>query len=262
MNQAENQQGFFIPDKSQLKRSCQDRQQHQTTLGNSYGYLNKMAVNKKRLYIPINNLTISNLIVGQDDVCELDGESISEVIIVGRTTNIHLDTMKTIIEINDNTGTSKAIFMNKDQQTPNPALKDFKYKVFKDTKVIMSNYIKEIDQFDEITNHHLQQFYASQMRMNGMIKNLQVKQSFHSQEKSIKSEFDKNKKCYEIDSVCQDILTLLEEMQMTRKFMSKNDVLMMLGKRYQPIEIEHGIQRLIGTQKISITQNKEILTLI
>ena len=45
-----------------------------------------------------------------DDVCEIDGEPVQDIIIVGRVINKYEEPMRTLFEINDNSGTFKVIF--------------------------------------------------------------------------------------------------------------------------------------------------------
>ena len=47
---------------------------------------------------------------GADDVCEIDGESINDIIVVGRVIECLEEPMRRIFEINDNTGTFRVIF--------------------------------------------------------------------------------------------------------------------------------------------------------
>jgi len=53
-------------------------------------------------------ITESNLL--PDDVCEIDGQPINDVILVGRLTSEHEEAMRKNFEINDNTGSHKITF--------------------------------------------------------------------------------------------------------------------------------------------------------
>ena len=82
-----------------------------------------------------------------DDVCEIDGDTINEVrvqfllissltyfsvnfqiIIVGRVTDKQEEPMRTLFEINDNTGSFKVIFYQKGENEVPIALKNFEYQ--------------------------------------------------------------------------------------------------------------------------------------
>ena len=82
------------------------------------------------------------------------------------------ETMRTIYELNDNTASHKVIFYRKGDTEIPKALKDFEYKentwvkvrgsvrVFKEETAVIGNFISQIVQHDEITNHFLQIFLA------------------------------------------------------------------------------------------------------
>ena len=73
-----------------------------------------------------------------DDVCEIEGEPINDVslvyfltvqiIIVGRVIDRKEEPMRTLFEINDNTGSFKVIFYQKGENEIPSALKNFNYE--------------------------------------------------------------------------------------------------------------------------------------
>ncbi len=63
-----------------------------------------------------------------DDVCEIDGEAINDIIIVGRVVSKQEEPMRTLFEINDNTGSFKVIFYQKGENEVPMALKNFHYE--------------------------------------------------------------------------------------------------------------------------------------
>ena len=122
-----------------------------------------------------NNLTLKAIVdapVMPDDSLELDGQSISEVVIVGRMISRSEEQMKVQFEINDGTGTLKVLFYQKDATSLPTALKNFEYKqnayvkifgnvrVFKEEKAIVGTHIKRITDFKEVTNHLLNVFVS------------------------------------------------------------------------------------------------------
>ena len=80
--------------------------------------------------------------------------------------------MRVVFELNDNTGTIKIIFYQKDQGQLPTALRNFGYKqfmyakifgtirVYKEEKAIVGTHIRAIEKFEEVTNHFLQTFVA------------------------------------------------------------------------------------------------------
>jgi hypothetical protein len=89
--------------------------------------------------------------------------------------------MRIIFDLNDNTGTCKVIFYQKDQDQLPTALRNFEYKqymyvkifgsvrVYKEEKAIVGTHIRPIEKFEEITNHFLQTFVAHQIRTQGVL---------------------------------------------------------------------------------------------
>lgn len=116
-----------------------------------------------------------------DDVCEIDGEAIQDIIIVGRVVSKQEEPMRTLFEINDNTGIFRVIFYQKGENEVPSALKDFDQenlhnvkvygtiRVFKEEKAIVGTHIKRVDKFDEVTNHLLQVFVAHCIRKKGVL---------------------------------------------------------------------------------------------
>ena len=86
-----------------------------------------------------------------------------------------------VFEINDNTGTSKIIFYQKDESQLPSALRNFEYKqfmyakvfgtvrVYKEEKAIVGTHIRKVEKFEEVTNHFLQVFVAHQIRTKGVL---------------------------------------------------------------------------------------------
>lgn len=80
--------------------------------------------------------------------------------------------MRVIFEVNDNTGSFKVIFYQKDANSLPTALKNFHYerfgyvkifgniRVYKEEKAIVGTHIRSLAKFDELTNHFLQTFVA------------------------------------------------------------------------------------------------------
>jgi len=89
--------------------------------------------------------------------------------------------MRTLFEINDNTGSFKVIFYQKGENEVPVALKNFNYehlmyvkvygtiRVFKEEKAIVGTHIKKIEKFDEVTNHLLQVYVAHCIRKKGVL---------------------------------------------------------------------------------------------
>lgn len=110
----------------------------------------------------------------------------ADIIIVGRVTAKHDETMRTLLEINDNSGSFKVIFYQKGENEVPIALKNFEYqqfmyvkvfgtiRVFKEEKAIVGTHIKKIEKFDEVTNHMLNVFVAHCIRKKGILTNREL----------------------------------------------------------------------------------------
>ncbi len=110
--------------------------------------------------------------IGPDDNLELDGHSVSEIIVIARLLSRTEEQMRIIFEIHDSTASFKVIFYQKDVNSVPTALKGFEYKaqtyvkifgnirVYKEEKAIVGNYIKGITQMNETTNHFLNVFVS------------------------------------------------------------------------------------------------------
>jgi RPA family protein len=83
---------------------------------------------KNRVFAPVTMKMIQEASPRPDDVCEIDGEAINDIIIVGRVITKQEEPMRTLFEINDNTGTFKVIFYQKGENEVPMALKNFHYE--------------------------------------------------------------------------------------------------------------------------------------
>lgn len=119
--------------------------------------------------------------MGPEDNLEVDGQNISEVIIVGRAIARSEEQMRIQFEVNDGTATFKVIFYQKDANSVPVALKSFEYKpqsyvkvfgnvrVYKEEKAIVGTFIKRITDFKEVTNHFLNVFVCQKIRQQGIL---------------------------------------------------------------------------------------------
>jgi len=114
-----------------------------------------------------------------EDIFELDGVQVNEIVIVGRLINQVIQGPRVILEITDDTATCKIIFYKKDSGQPS-ALKDFQYLPNKYVKIygrangnnerfVIANSIHELKTFNEITQHFLSVFVMDQYRKKGAL---------------------------------------------------------------------------------------------
>jgi len=147
--------------------------------GNHY---NQQQMRRSKVFTPVTLRMVYMAQPRPDDVCEFDGDPISDVILVGRLLRLIEEPMRTQFEINDTTGSYHVLFYHKSENQVPTALRTFDYerfsyvklfgniRVFKDDRVIIGTYIKRVDKLEEITNHFLSVFVAHQIRKKGVLK--------------------------------------------------------------------------------------------
>lgn len=155
---------------------------------------------------------IKDCAVGENDIFELDGETYSEVIFVGRALTMDEHPTRTTFDINDNSGVIKVTFYHRSENNPPKCLQDLDYeegcyvkifgnlRCFKDVRAVVGTSISKIKDFDELTNHWLQIFIAESVRKHGVLSTSETAQGTSSgplsQEevrKLVKGVFDKFK---------------------------------------------------------------------
>jgi RNase P/RNase MRP subunit p29 len=128
---------------------------------------------------------IENCVPGPNDVCEIDGENINEVCILGRVTDIAQENMRHMVGLEDSTGQTVVTFYNKGDQNVPQALANFEFRegegqwvrvygfirVFNDQKSIVGINLQQITKMDEITNHFLKVFVSHNVRHKGVLDN-------------------------------------------------------------------------------------------
>lgn len=137
---------------------------------------------KTRMFIPVTIKMINDASPRPDDVFEIDGAPMNEVIITGRIIGRQEQPTRTTYEINDNTGVFSIVFYHRDEHQTPTALKNFEYeqfcyvkvygsiRVFKEQKAIVGTHISRVSDYDEVTNHFLQVFISHCVRKKGVLK--------------------------------------------------------------------------------------------
>jgi hypothetical protein len=152
---------------------------------------NNQPKRKQRLNVPATMLMLQEAPVGIDDTVELDGEQVTDVVVVGRVVGIDHQAMRTVFDINDNTACNKVIFYKKGTDEVPTSLKGFvereniyvkihgTVRVFKEERAIVGIRIQEVTDHNEITNHLLQVCVAHQARVKGTLSTDQLKNPAH-----------------------------------------------------------------------------------
>lgn len=138
---------------------------------------------KTKMFVPVTLKMLHKCSVTQDDNFEIEGETIQDVIIVGRLLTRDEQPTRTTFDINDNTGVFRVTFYNREENVLPKCLQNLDYepdcyvkifgsiRIFKDNKAIVGTHITRITDFDELTNHFLQVFTASCVRRKGLLSN-------------------------------------------------------------------------------------------
>lgn len=170
-----------------------------------------------------------------DDQLEVDGMLIQNVAIVGRLLDKSEEPMRTMYELSDNTQTFKVIFYKKGENEEPTALKNFQYKqgawvkvkgtvrVFREDKAIVGNQIFPVVQHDEIVNHFLQVFVASNIRKKGVLTQNQITNARRSGVHAIRNNGGKPAS----DAPDVDLLFLMRQLMKRNnmKFIDKNSIM-------------------------------------
>ena len=69
-----------------------------------------MQTRSSQVFTPVTLKMLHDAPIGPDDNLEIDGASISEIIVCGRLISRIEEAMRVVFEINDNTGCFKVIF--------------------------------------------------------------------------------------------------------------------------------------------------------
>jgi replication factor A2 len=141
---------------------------------------------KPKMFVPVTLRMLQKSTVTQDDQFEVEGEPITDIIIVGRLLSRDEQPTRTTFDINDNTGEFnifKVTFYNREENVLPKCIQNLDYepdcyvkifgsiRIFKENKAIVGTHITRITDFDELTNHFLQVFTGSCVRRKGLLKN-------------------------------------------------------------------------------------------
>ena len=136
---------------------------------------------KVKIFKPISLKMAHDCSVSENDAFELDGETYSEVIMVGRVISREEHPTRTTFDLNDNSGTIRVTFYNRSENNPSKCLQEFEYepdcyvkvfgtlRCFKEMKAAIGVTISKITDYDELTNHWLQVFIAESVRKHGIL---------------------------------------------------------------------------------------------
>ena len=83
---------------------------------------------RSRMFVPVTIKMIVEASPRPDDIFEIDGAPMNEIIIVGRIIKRDEQPTRTSFEINDNTGTFTVIYYHREENQVPTALKDFTYE--------------------------------------------------------------------------------------------------------------------------------------
>lgn len=138
---------------------------------------------KTKMFVPVTLKMLHKANVTNDDQFEIEGETVTDIIIVGRLLSRDDQPTRTSFDVNDNTGVFRVTFYNREENVLSKSLQNLDYeqdcyvkifgsiRIFKDNRAIVGTHISRITDFDELTNHFLQVFMGSCVRRRGVLKN-------------------------------------------------------------------------------------------
>jgi hypothetical protein len=170
--------------------------------------------------------------------------------------------MRTIFDITDGTGHFKVIFYQKGENEVPYALKDYTFeentyvrvygsiRVFKEEKAIVGSNIEKLASMNEMTNHFLQTFVASQIRHKGLLSKHEIKLDSGNQNnnqnqmaRGTAGGADKS----------QIVLDLMKEITKNSRFTHRNDLWTMLQAKMSHSDFTAAIENLLSNGTIFTT---------
>jgi RPA family protein len=159
----------------------QEKDQKQDNYNNTASKGQDFEKKKTKMFVPLTLKMVNFAECTNDDKFTIEGEEITDVIIIGRL--IQKDEMptRTNFDINDNTGTFRVTFYHREENVLPMCLQNLKYepdcyvkifghlRKFKETRSIVGTHVSKINEYDEITNHFLQVFISSEARTKGVL---------------------------------------------------------------------------------------------
>ena len=151
---------------------------------------------KTKMFVPVTLKMLHKANVTNDDQFEIEGETVTDIIIVGRLLSRDDQPTRTSFDVNDNTGVFRVTFYNREENVLSKSLQNLDYeqdcyvkifgsiRIFKDNRAIVGTHITRITDFDELTNHFLQVFLGSCVRRKGVLKTSDVTEGGEGKPKS------------------------------------------------------------------------------
>ncbi|CAI2377469.1 unnamed protein product [Moneuplotes crassus] len=220
---------------------------------------------KSRMFVPVTIRMINDSSPRPDDIFEIDGAPINEVIIVGRIIKKDEQPTRTSFEINDNTGAFTVIYYHREEGQVPTALKDFVYeqfcyvkiygtiRSFKEQKAIVGTHIHRIVDYDELTNHLLQTFTSHCIRKKGVLSEKEL-QGHTGSGKKAERNLDETKKL---------ILSTIKNLTNNGGgLVYREKVRSILSGKMDEAEFSKGIDSLVDDMLLISTDNKQTFTLV
>lgn len=225
---------------------------------------------KTKMFIPVTLAMISNAnsMNQEDDTFEIDGEQVNDIILCGRVSARDEQPTRSTFILNDNTGTIKCTFYNRDENVLPKYLQSFDYeedcyvklfgtiRMFKDVKQVVGAHLSKIEDYDVVTNHFLQVFVGSCVRQKGILGSQDFVKGEAAGAKGELTEEDK------IKLVKDTASRLVEDSKSnnTGDNVTKNAIFKHLNSKLTFPEFEKVIQKLIDEMEIFEEENGAIGT--
>ena len=141
---------------------------------------------KPKVFVPVTVKMICDSVTKEDDQVFFNNQQLSDVVIVGRLLCRVEEKMRTIFELNDNTGTFRVVFYSSGEADKN-LIRDFEFeqhcyvkifgnlKTFREEKQLVGVCMERLSSYNDLTNHLLQVFTALASAKFGVLSEDEIK---------------------------------------------------------------------------------------
>jgi hypothetical protein len=198
---------------------------------------------KPKMFVPVTLHMLDQSTTNSDDKFKIEGEEVTDIIVVGRLTSKDEQATRTAFDLCDNTGTFRVIFYNREENVLPTFLQNFDYesgcyvkifgaiRMFKDVKNIVGTHLTKITDFDELTNHFLQVFTGSCVRRKGTMSSDEIAGGQGGKHMSA-------------DDIKTYILNCFRDLAKDKKGVKKDEIYEVCKRQIKYPEFEQGLKQL------------------
>ena len=186
----------------------------------------------------------------------MDGEEVTDIIVIGRVAEVFKESMRTLVDISDTTEMANVIFYQKGEMEEPECLKGVNLtvgnyvkiygsmRVFKEKRAIVASKCEEIIKHDEITNHLLQSFVAHNIRIKGTLSSDQIKTEVGQGKSNQGFNQPKGGEHLGVDH-SNTVLDLMKEVTKNNRFCHKKDLWSICQKQMSVQQFDRALDTLM-----------------